>query len=166
MSEAMQALLEARETRWLRRKDLSRRGALLTLTMNVPGADKNPLRWNEAHRKVTAELQIILQKGLLRLERQETPAGAESNFVTELSGRELKKIAVRLEEEHPIGRLLDADVMEIGGEPIGREDLALPPRRCLCCDRQAKMCARGRRHSLEELFGAAEALLDSWRGLC
>ena len=162
MDVGLQAILDAREARWLRRLELCRRGTLLTLTMNVPGPDKNPARWNNAHRTITAILTDDLRGHLLHFEERETPAGAESCFVTDLPADGLKQYAVDMEETHPIGRLLDLDVMDREGTPVGRETLGLPPRLCLCCDREGRECARERRHSLAQLFSKADGLLDSW----
>lgn len=159
----LQALLDAREARWLRRLELCEKGAVLTLVMNVPGPEKNLSLWNDAHHEITVTLKKNLKTHLLFFEERETPAGAESHFVTDLEGVVLKRYAVHLEEEHPIGRLLDADVLARRCEPIGREDLGLLPRRCLCCEREAKLCARERRHSSEELLYRADELLARWR---
>ncbi|MDR1874418.1 MAG: citrate lyase holo-[acyl-carrier protein] synthase [Synergistaceae bacterium] len=160
----LRAILDAREARWLRRRELCGDGALLTLVMNVPGPQKNLPRWNEAHRAVTDALKKDMQERrcLLFFEKREAPAGSESHFVTDMPPVELKKYAVRLETEHPIGRLLDADVMDTQGEVVDRKFLGLPPRRCLCCDREVGMCVRGR-HAPEELLRRAEELLDAWR---
>jgi holo-ACP synthase len=131
--------------------------------MNVPGPRKNLLRWNEAHRAVTDALKQDMRerRRLLFFEERAASAGAESHFVTNMSPTDLKKYAVRLEEEHPIGRLLDADVMDTRGEVVDRKLLGLPPRRCLCCQREARVCDR---HTLEELLRRAEELLDAWGG--
>lgn len=166
MSADFSAILDAREARWLRRQELCRQGTLLTLTMNVPGPDKNLPDWNGAHRKVSAMLQEDLREHLLFFEERGTPAGIESHFATDLPPSDLKKYVVVLEEKHPVGRLLDADVMNIRGEVVGREDLGLPLRRCFCCDRPAMLCAREERHSLEELLSCAEKFLNAWRDEC
>ena len=43
---------------------------------------------------------------------------------------------------------------------IGRSRLELPPRKCLLCGEAAKVCARGRRHSMEELLAEIRRILD------
>ena len=162
MTDRLSAILAARESRWRRRLDLCNKGTLLTLTMNLPGSDKNLPRWNAAHTKITNLIKEDMRECLLFFEKRETPSGAESHFVVNLSVGALKKYALALEEEHPIGRLLDVDVMGEDGMPIGRRGMGLPQRRCLCCDRPAKLCACERRHSLREILAQAEKLLDTW----
>jgi holo-ACP synthase len=159
----LKAILDAREARWLRRLELCDRGPLLTLVMNAPGPEKNLPRWNDAHRAITEVLREDLEDRLSFFERRGSVAGVESHFVVNMPPVDLKKYAVRLEEEHPIGRLLDADVMA-RGEVVDRGFLGLPPRRCLCCDREARACVREERHSPEELLRRANELLDAWLG--
>jgi holo-ACP synthase CitX len=159
----LQAILDGREARWLRRRELCGQGALLTLVMNVPGPEKNLPLWNEAHHRVTNFLKTDLGDRTRFFERRESPAGAESHFVTEMSASELKRYAVLLEESHPIGRLLDLDVMDAQGNVMDRNALDLPPRRCFCCGKAARICSRAGTHSLEELLCRAEALLKAWQ---
>ncbi len=163
VTDRLSSILAARESRWLRRLDLSNKGTLLTLTMNLPGSDKNLPRWNAAHSKITNLIKEDMKEYLLFFEERETLSGAESYFVVNFSGEALKKYAIALEEGHPIGRLLDADVMGKNGLSIGRESVGLPQRRCLCCDRSAKVCARENRHSLREILMQAEKFLDMWK---
>ncbi|MEY8292793.1 citrate lyase holo-[acyl-carrier protein] synthase [Carnobacteriaceae bacterium 52-44] len=56
---------------------------------------------------------------------------------------------VNIEENHPLGRLFDLDVLmldqnnEVQGK--SRTKLGLPVRRCFLCERPAKDCGRSRR---------------------
>ncbi|GHV43335.1 citrate lyase holo-ACP synthase [Synergistales bacterium] len=154
-------ILDAKESRWQLRLELCRRGrSLLTLTMNVPGPDKNLPRWNEAHGRYALEIEGALKNHVLYMRERKTPAGAESHFVTDLTAHELKRYAVSLEEGNPVGRLLDADVMDNKGNSVDRKSLCLPSRRCLCCSGEAKVCSREKRHSLEEILSRAEEMLE------
>ncbi len=162
MANTMREILEAREARWLRRLELSRRGTVLTVTLNVPGPDKTAPHWVNAHRRLCAILECGLRPfGLRYRERNVAADGAEAHFVLGTDALKAKEIAVRFEEEHPAGRLVDADVMDASGRPVGRDVLGLPPRRCLCCGRPARDCAALRAHPLEEVLARAEAILDA-----
>ncbi len=159
-------VLDAREARWYRRLDLSAGGALLTLTLNVPGPKKDGQPWESLHRKAWAEvLEFMDCHAVARLKEELylTAAGPEAHLLTSLPGRELKELAVRFEGLTPIGPLLDLDVME-QGRPLSREDLGLPPRKCFCCDQPARLCAAARRHSLEEVMAAALAMARCCEG--
>jgi holo-ACP synthase len=162
-SAGREALLDAREERWLRRLELSERGTLLTVTLNLPGPDKCLPRWlafYDAARKDLEEDLIRRGYGVALASFHLGPAGPETHFVNvQAQAAELKRWAVEFEERHPAGRLLDLDIMAPGGKPLGRECLGLPPRSCLCCRRPAKECAAQARHPLDQIMEAAEDLL-------
>ncbi|MDR2523315.1 MAG: citrate lyase holo-[acyl-carrier protein] synthase [Synergistaceae bacterium] len=165
MSDFFSRLLEAREERWKRRLALSRRGPLLTLTLNLPGPDKS--LWLAFHAAVRDGLvQDLADWGLewVHVSSRQGAAGPEDHFLFSPSADpiQIKRGAIDLEEGQPAGRLLDLDVMAAGGKPLGRGDLGLPPRPCLCCPCPARECAALRRHSAEEVLKAAQRLLDSF----
>ena len=166
MTDAMRKILDAREARWLRRLELSRGGTVLTVTLNVPGPDKTAPIWVRAHRRLCSELERGLEEfGVRCRESRLTPAGAEAHFVLGADASKVKRFAVRFEEEHPAGRLVDADVMDGAGTPLGRESLGFAPRRCLCCERPARECAARRAHPLDEVLARARATLCAAGGL-
>ena len=72
----------------------------------------------------------------------------------------VKRAAVALEDSHPLGRLFDLDVIGPDG-PLSRTEIGAPERRCLLCDRPARLCMRGHRHSYQELLAAIDTLLES-----
>ena len=66
----------------------------------------------------------------------------------------VKRACTEFEEGHPLGRLLDIDVVEMAGDtptPISRTALGMTPRRCFICNEEAKVCARSRRHTVLEM---------------
>ncbi len=62
----------------------------------------------------------------------------------------LKNTLVYLEENHPLGRLVDLDVHYLG-EQHSRRDLGMPPRRCFLCEKDVNVCRREGNHSVESL---------------
>ncbi|MNR69415.1 Apo-citrate lyase phosphoribosyl-dephospho-CoA transferase [compost metagenome] len=46
------------------------------------------------------------------------------------------------------------------GRILSRRDLGLAERRCLLCSQPAKICARQRRHSSEQLLQEMERMLN------
>ena len=64
----------------------------------------------------------------------------------------VKLLAVEFEDHDHLGRLFDVDVLHAGNQrALSRSDFQMPVRKCLLCDRDAKDCARSRRHSVLEL---------------
>ena len=73
----------------------------------------------------------------------------------------LKRLAVDIEESHPLGRLFDIDVFGDHPTAVGREALGLAPRRCLVCDRPAHECVRSKRHSLTAVRTSIATLIQA-----
>jgi len=167
-ASSLQDLLDAREERWRRRLELSRRGTLLTLTLNMPGPDKSLPRWLEFYSAVRDDIFAATDwGGFVHAFSGGGPAGPEDHFLFPVSSdaKEIKRAAVDFEERYPARRLIDLDVMAFGGEPVDRDMLALPLRACLCCPRPAKECAALARHPADEVMKAAERLLDAFEDI-
>ncbi|MGB3997122.1 MAG: citrate lyase holo-[acyl-carrier protein] synthase [Bacilli bacterium] len=140
-------ILNAREERAAFIGALSRKGAVIAGTANIPGPDKN----------TGAARFIVDYFGKLCAER--FPKGRVTNresadgpfFIIEIApGARLKEELVKIENGHPLGRLVDLDLY-IAGKPVSRRDLGLRPRACLLCPREAALCARSRAHDYRDI---------------
>ncbi|MDG3085604.1 citrate lyase holo-[acyl-carrier protein] synthase [Vibrio hannami] len=75
------------------------------------------------------------------------------------SAEEVKHAMVSIEDEHPLGRLFDIDVLDEKGIAVSRDNFNLPRRKCLICDNEAKICARSRAHQLPELMNKMSEMI-------
>lgn len=150
----MQEILDAREQRAQKQAQLlgTYQKPLVCFTMNIPGPvklDRDILIGfyvgNWLFRR-TLTGQPILYKELCK-----KSTGCEGYYVVDMPVRELKILAMEIEDTHPIGRLFDIDVFDTDGNKLDRESLGAPKRKCLLCDKDAAVCARSRAHSLEQL---------------
>jgi holo-ACP synthase/triphosphoribosyl-dephospho-CoA synthase len=73
----------------------------------------------------------------------------------------LKTMALHIEETHPLGRLLDIDVLDGEGK-INRAALGAKERKCLICGGGAFACGRARAHTVEELTGAVKKIMGNF----
>lgn len=152
MESALQEILEAREQRANRQKQLQQTYPLplLCFTLNIPGPDKD----GEIVRKGFFLGLWYLEKALAgcvrHREHRLTAAGWEAFLCVDTVPEELKRITADLEDRTPGGRVFDMDVLIPGGK-LGRKELGLPERRCLLCENPAVLCGRSRSHSLSEL---------------
>ena len=135
---------------------------LVSFTVNMPG----PVKDNAASRAVFQQGVDALEQRItgngwkfLAQEKRTANTGPEGLFSVDCPAIDLKKAMVALEDEHPLGRLFDLDVLSPSGEHLSRRDFGAPMRRCLICERAAAECARSRTHSLDELLRAIETLL-------
>lgn len=166
-SMPLHAILAERETRWNLRRSLAARygQAVLSLTLNIPGENKNPDGAAEAF----ARLHDFLYRTVRRQAGESTFIGAilrrgadGSCWISPvaLDPLRLKAICVTVEEEHFLGRLADADVLDAQGQPVTRAHLGLPPRSCFLCDAPAALCRREGRHAPEQVAAYVRDLLN------
>lgn len=153
---ALPDMLEAREQRyWAQQRLLERfQLPLICFTMNIAGPIKN----NDA-------ILRGFRLGQRLLSEQLTCAGISVHFqaeITEFTGNEafyaldvdpftLKRLTCEIEDNAPVGRLFDMDVLDASGAQVSRKTLNLPGRKCLICGGPAKECSSRRVHSVEEL---------------
>lgn len=171
MSEATLAeVLEFREKKAFLQSDALRDhpGAwLLCLSMNIPGPEK-----------ASPSIVRAFRAGLDAIEKAVSDTGSdvfhkitlEENAgqfgLYAVSGTAgLKSLAITVEEEHPLGRLFDVDVISDTGHAVSRTEIGLPPRRCLVCMGDAKACGRSRTHSVRELQNKVYQIISGWEAM-
>ena len=168
MSVTLEQLLQSRDNRAKHQKDLleSHPGrSLLCLTVQLPGPEKrNETSLAIAKAGVTA-VRETFEPEFEELRDLET--GYEAYFLVSLSGEDAKRSACHIEDTHPLGRLMDLDVVEMADLtghllPISRESLGLKPRKCLLCDNEVRYCMRAKTHSKEELLSRIEQMLKEY----
>ena len=89
--------------------------------------------------------------------------GYEAYLITDLPLLEAKRIAVQIEDSHPLGRLFDIDIIDKDGVPVSRYRVGSSPRRCLVCNREARYCMRMRWHTQEEIWERINAMVDEYQ---
>lgn len=161
---------------------------LVCLTVVMPGSVKrNQQSLTAAHAAVEAMRKafgIKENKGLSPLAPPETPenlvplenpeplaptlleldleTGYEAYLITPIPLLEAKRIAVNIEDTHPLGRLFDIDIINADGVPVSRDAIGEKPRRCLVCDHEARYCMRMRWHTQEEIWAKINEMVDSY----
>ena len=88
--------------------------------------------------------------------------GYEAYLITSLPLLEAKRVAVDIEDTHPLGRLFDIDVIDKQGIPVSRDRVGGQPRRCLVCDHEARYCMRMRWHTQEEIWARIRQMTDDY----
>ena len=174
----LEQLLESRDRRAAHQRQLldahpSR--VLLCLTVQLPGSVKrNQLSLAIARAGVEAVREAFEPE---YEEFKDLETGYEGYFLVPMDPLEAKRRTCRLEDTHPLGRLMDIDVLrharpdraspgfmasEKGTEAISREDIGLEPRRCLLCGNEVRYCMRAHTHTQEELLAKIEEMVNSY----
>ncbi len=157
----LQEVLDARDRRARAQSLLLERCGLplLSFTMNIPGPVKNdPLIRRGFDEGLRLLEDALRQAGCGCLARQVTHAVTGNEFLcaVDAPADRVKAICTRIEDDSPLGRLFDMDVIGPDGRKLARAE----ERRCLVCGAAGRGCASRRLHSLEELRAAVWKLLE------
>lgn len=118
MPVTLEQLLQSRDERVQHQKDLlgTHPGkSLLCLTVQLPGPEKR----TEASLKIArAGVEAIRQAFAPEYEElRDLETGFEAYFIVPLSGQDAKREACQIEDSHPLGRLMDIDVLFATAHP-------------------------------------------------
>lgn len=160
-------MLGAREARAMRQQQLLEEYHLpvISFCLNIAGPVKNSPVLRRAFREGLERLACALLAGRLDVvhrEEVDQPTGCEALWVVRGDGRAVKELCVELEDRDALGRLFDLDVLDPVSGKWDRTQLGQPPRKCLVCGKEGKGCASRRLHTVEELQGATQAILENY----
>ncbi|CAK1235952.1 triphosphoribosyl-dephospho-CoA synthase CitG [Fructobacillus tropaeoli] len=137
---------------------------VVAVKLNIAGPIKNSPKirqifmagWQVIKQAVVSDNAVIKK---VHVDEQRI-TGPEAFLVLDGQLKKWKQELLRFEEDFALGRLFDCDVMADSAEgyQLSRRDLGLPPRRCLVCDGDAKVCAKKGRHPLTAVQAASNQL--------
>ena len=132
------------------------------LSLNIPGAEKNP---PGAERLFSWALRFLLSEYPDRenVVQSSDPLGPFAIFLLNREAAEVKRSCITMEVSQPFARLIDLDIFDGSGHPVDRAILGIHPRTCLLCDQAAVDCIRLQRHAAEEVLERSYELLTLCR---
>ena len=180
MKISLEQLLESRDARVQHQQALLQtwpEHTLICLTVQFPGPQKR-----------TASSLVVGGAGLAALmdkfgsvahftQVKDLATGYEAYLLVPLPANLVKRLCCQIEDTHPLGRLMDIDVLETGGHVmpgltghlLDRASTGLPPRRCLLCDNEVRYCMRAKTHTAEQLLARIDEMVSkycvSWKKL-
>lgn len=136
---------------------------LVSFTVNMPGKVKRDARSRTVFEAGVHAIREALAGQIVYYKLLDKNTGPEGYFAVDMDALDLKEKMVSIEETHPLGRLMDIDVLSAPGQQVSRSHLGQGPRKCLVCGQMAAACARSRAHPAEQILAAVDRLLDEWR---
>lgn len=125
---------------------------LVSVTMVMPG----PVKSNAISMALADKAEAFLKRfEPLKIEyfsRRDLHTGTEIYLICNLPLLETKRICCAIEDQHPLGRLWDFDVICGDSVPLSRTEIGLSPRKCIICGEDAINCIRGRKHTKQDLY--------------
>ncbi|MBR5634580.1 MAG: citrate lyase holo-[Prevotella sp.] len=161
----LQDLLASRDHRWHRQMELLREHpneTLLCLTVIMPGSVKRNRLSLAVARAATEAIRVEFGDSITQMEERDLETGFEAYVLVSLPTLEAKQTACRIEENHPLGRLFDIDVINPTGSPVSRSAVGAQPRRCLLCDNEARFCMRNHTHSPEQIQAHIAEIVEAY----
>ncbi|MCG8485150.1 MAG: citrate lyase holo-[acyl-carrier protein] synthase, partial [Clostridia bacterium] len=135
-------LLISREERAKKQKCLIQtyKANLISFMVNIPGAPKNTYTSRKLHHEGRDSLKKKLKESninILYAASYYRVTGAETFILSHADAIKLKEISIHIENNHPLGRLFDFDVINKDFTFISRTDVGYEKRKCLLCDEDA-----------------------------
>ena len=115
----LEEILNSREARVARQRELLEANpglSLISLTVQPPG----PVKRNDAS-LVIAEAGVEAVRKAFKVEYEELrdlDTGFEGFFLVNMDPLETKRLTCRIEDTHPLGRLMDLDVIVLAGAAV------------------------------------------------
>ena len=167
---SLEELLLAREQRAEKQRELIEiYGAnLISFMVNIPGKLKNtPLSRKIFYEGLKGLNQKLKEKNVYILYEEicNKSTGMASFILIDINELLLKKLLVDIEDNHPIGRLFDFDVINKNYKVLTRSDIGQASRKCLICEENASICVRSQKHSYEELIKKIITMTNEYFGI-
>lgn len=125
---------------------------LLVLTINIPGNEKRTPASRGIGSAGVEAIRSVFGADIRYEEIRDLETGFEAYFLLDRDREAAKLLTVDIEETHPLGRIMDIDIIGEGCVPLSRTAYGLTGRRCMLCGENARICMREGRHSVEELL--------------
>lgn len=152
----LEEVLHNKEVRVARQQQfLARHGLpLVSISVNIPGAFKSTSSSNIIFEALFEAFKNWSQSNswnILETFTCKEKTGPESLVCVDADALALKTFTCKLENEHPLGRFIDMDVIDKDGRILSRTTLGEARRTCYLCDDDAVVCGRSRKHSIDDL---------------
>lgn len=124
---------------------------LIVVTVVIPGNVKRSPDSIAIGKAACAAIDEALP-GAMQMEVKDLNTGFEAYYLSDIIPSEVKSVTSHIEDTHPLGRMMDIDVLDPEGRQISRADKGEPLRKCLICGNIARVCMRAFTHTTEELL--------------
>ena len=152
----LEMMLEVRERRACIQQKLIEAydTALISFTLNIPGEYKLYPLVNEAFEEGLGAIRRSLKSSSIKIMHTQIlveKTGCEAYFAVNQNAPAIKGIMIQIEEDHPLGRYFDIDVLDSELSHLNGEDYGRKQRACIICGKPVWECSRSRAHSADTL---------------
>ncbi|PAB57960.1 citrate lyase holo-[acyl-carrier protein] synthase [Anaeromicrobium sediminis] len=163
----LKSILEAKEKRFLYQRGLldKYKSTIISFKLNIPGPDKRIdvskviFTIGIDHLKEILKREDIFIKSYVELDLS---TGYEALLVVDRYPTFIKCLCMEVEEETPLGRIYDFDVIDKNGESVSRKSLGKGERKCFMCENLVWECSRNRTHSVPAMINHIRDLYNNY----
>lgn len=162
----LEQLLAARDARYELQQQLRKdypNETLIVLTVVLPGKVKRCDDSLTIAHAAVKQVELVCKGRVKYYQERDLETGFEAYWLVSIDQFEVKRLLVAIEEEHPLGRLFDLDVIASDGTPLSRQAVGKPARRCLLCENEARFCMRNKTHTYDEILQKIREMIDAYR---
>ncbi len=151
-------ILAAREARASHLQTLIKDTPLILIHANIPGNHKNTV-----YQRIIVNVFKHICETLFSTEgkRYDSLDGSYVTLSVKGDKKRIKNTMMFLEENHPLGRIVDLDVHDQYGQ-ISRRTLQREGRKCFICSKDANVCRRENNHTQETLRSHIETTVHQF----
>ena len=125
--------------------------------INYPGPDKNTKEASAAFNVLLKLVEEEFGPYSTIFEKIEGFDGSAIIAAVKINSLKAKEIAVKVENNNPVGRIFDIDVYDLKGYPVSRN--LTDKRKCILCGKDARECIRQHRHDISIVVNATNDLI-------
>ncbi len=155
-------ILLAREERVRKQQELltTYHCPVICFTMNIAGPIKTSPLIERAFATGLEHLNSRLPREHIRFRSTEVSVtGCQAMYAVDMDALALKKICTAIEDETPLGRLFDMDVLDLDGGKLERTAVNGGSRNCIVCGAPGRGCAARRLHTVPELQSVTRSIM-------
>ncbi|MBV1709110.1 MAG: citrate lyase holo-[acyl-carrier protein] synthase, partial [Erysipelothrix sp.] len=130
---------------------------LIVIKANVPGSNKYDAY--SLYAVMTIANEVFSMIPTVSTIRQHTAEGCIVYIVCPQDAKEIKLKMLDIEESHPLGRIVDIDVLDEKCTLLSRRDFGHSVRSCYLCELPAYECTRNQTHSFKDIKRHIERMI-------
>lgn len=132
---------------------------LIVIKANVPGNNKyDPY---SLYTVITIANEVLSTVPSVYTTRMHTAEGCIGFIVCPQDANAVKRKMLTIEESHPLGRIVDIDVLDGKGTLLSRRDFGHSVRSCYLCELPAYECTRNQTHSIKDIKRHIERMIQN-----
>ena len=157
-------IVESRKRRATKIQNIAKEynNTVVCLTLNVPGKIRVFELLEHAFFDGCKRFEEHFKDVIVHEAHSPHATGYEAYFVVDKDPKEVKEVAIKLEEQDELGLVFNYNVYGADGVEVNRPDLGYPERKCMLCDHSAAECMRLSTHTPEDVVIKVQDIIEKY----